>query len=82
MVMLIVFFHHQLFCLFPSSVVLCTSCVSDLTFRNFQLVFLFLQLLSFMHACSTFFHQGSDLCQDLDPFLKKLAENVSLLSLV
>jgi len=35
-----------------------------------------------MHACSTFFHQGSDLCQDLDPFLKKLAENVSLLSLV
>ncbi|KAJ9595394.1 hypothetical protein L9F63_013418, partial [Diploptera punctata] len=35
-------------------------------------------LLSYMHACSTFFHQGSDLCQDLDPFLKKLAENSGL----
>lgn len=33
-------------------------------------------LLSYIHACSTFFHQGSDLCQDLDPFLKKLADEV------
>ncbi|PSN46505.1 Arf-GAP with coiled-coil [Blattella germanica] len=33
-------------------------------------------LLSYMHACSTFFHQGSDLCQDLDPFFKKLADSV------
>jgi len=65
-----------------SSSVLCTSCVSDHTLIKFRLVSLLLQLLSFMHACSTFFHQGSDLCQDLDPFLKKLAENVSLLSLI
>ncbi|XP_049863259.1 arf-GAP with coiled-coil, ANK repeat and PH domain-containing protein 2 isoform X2 [Schistocerca gregaria] len=33
-------------------------------------------LLSYMHACSTYFHQGSDLCQDLEPFFKKLAEEV------
>ncbi|XP_069698905.1 arf-GAP with coiled-coil, ANK repeat and PH domain-containing protein 2 isoform X2 [Periplaneta americana] len=33
-------------------------------------------LLSYMHACSTYFHQGSDLCQDLDPFFKKLADDV------
>ncbi|GLH03543.1 ArfGAP with SH3 domain, ANK repeat and PH domain-containing protein [Gryllus bimaculatus] len=33
-------------------------------------------LLSYIHACSTFFHQGSDLCQDLDPFLKKLADEI------
>jgi len=68
-------------CICSSSFVLCTSYVSDRTLESFNL-FLFLQLLSFIHACSTFFHQGSDLCQDLDPFLKKLAENVSLLSLV
>nr|CAD7400251.1 unnamed protein product [Timema cristinae] len=36
-------------------------------------------LLSYMHAYSTFFHQGSDLCQDLDPFFKKLGEEVSRL---
>jgi len=71
--MLIVCVHHQLFCAPPVFQII--------PLESFSL-FLFLQLLSFIHACSTFFHQGSDLCQDLDPFLKKLAENVSLLSLV
>ncbi|XP_066583474.1 arf-GAP with coiled-coil, ANK repeat and PH domain-containing protein 2 [Prorops nasuta] len=31
-------------------------------------------LLSYMHACITFYHQGTDLAQDLDPFLKDLGE--------
>ena len=35
------------------------------------------QLLSYMHAQSTFFHQGSDLFQDVDPFLKKIAGEVN-----
>jgi Arf-GAP/coiled-coil/ANK repeat/PH domain-containing protein len=30
-----------------------------------------------MQACSTFFHQGSDLCEDLEPFFKKLSDDVS-----
>ncbi|XP_022918039.1 arf-GAP with coiled-coil, ANK repeat and PH domain-containing protein 2 [Onthophagus taurus] len=34
-------------------------------------------LLSYMHACTTYYHQGSDLCEDLEPFLKKLAEEVA-----
>ncbi|XP_076240360.1 centaurin beta 1A [Calliopsis andreniformis] len=33
-------------------------------------------LLSYMHACITYYHQGSDLAQDLDPFLKDLGENL------
>lgn len=33
-------------------------------------------MLSYMHACSTYYHQGSDLCEDLDTFLKTLAEEV------
>lgn len=33
-------------------------------------------LLSYMHACITYYHQGSDLAQDLDPFLKSLDENL------
>ncbi|XP_050457957.1 arf-GAP with coiled-coil, ANK repeat and PH domain-containing protein 2 [Cataglyphis hispanica] len=33
-------------------------------------------LLSYMHACITYYHQGSDLAQDLDPFLKDLSENL------
>lgn len=33
-------------------------------------------LLSYMHACITYYHQGSDLAQDLDPFLKDLDENL------
>lgn len=38
-------------------------------------------LLSYMHAWSTFFHQGSDLTQDLDPFLKDLADNIAVLQM-
>lgn len=33
-------------------------------------------LLSYMHACITYYHQGSDLAQDLDPFLKDLGESL------
>ncbi|GJQ71464.1 hypothetical protein Trydic_g11187 [Trypoxylus dichotomus] len=33
-------------------------------------------LLSYMHACTTYYHQGSDLCEDLEPFLKSLAEEI------
>ncbi|XP_034945730.1 arf-GAP with coiled-coil, ANK repeat and PH domain-containing protein 2 [Chelonus insularis] len=33
-------------------------------------------LLSYMHACFTYYHQGSDLAQDLDPFLKDLGEEL------
>lgn len=35
------------------------------------------QLLSYMHACTTYYHQGSDLCADLEPFFKTLADEVS-----
>lgn len=30
-----------------------------------------------MHACATYYHQGSDLCSDLEPFFKKLADEVT-----
>ncbi|XP_024939571.1 arf-GAP with coiled-coil, ANK repeat and PH domain-containing protein 2 isoform X2 [Cephus cinctus] len=33
-------------------------------------------LLSYMHACFTYYHQGSDLAQDLDPFLKGLSDDL------
>lgn len=33
-------------------------------------------LLSYMYACSTYYHQGSELCQDLEPFFKQLSENI------
>ncbi|XP_059476562.1 arf-GAP with coiled-coil, ANK repeat and PH domain-containing protein 2 isoform X2 [Neocloeon triangulifer] len=33
-------------------------------------------LLSYMQACSTYYHQGSDLCEDLEPFFKKLGDDV------
>lgn len=35
-------------------------------------------LLSYVSACSTYFHQGSDLCQDYDTFLfKELDEDIN-----
>lgn len=34
-------------------------------------------LLSYMHACTTYYHQGSDLCDDLQPFFKSLADDIS-----
>ena len=37
-----------------------------------------LQMLSFMHAQSTFFHQGHDLFADLDPHMKDIASQVSV----
>ncbi|XP_034178367.1 centaurin beta 1A isoform X2 [Osmia lignaria lignaria] len=33
-------------------------------------------LLNYMNACITYYHQGSDLAQDLDPFLKDLGDNL------
>lgn len=36
----------------------------------------YFQMLSYMYACSTYYHQGSDLCEDLDSFLKSLADEV------
>ncbi|XP_045475091.1 arf-GAP with coiled-coil, ANK repeat and PH domain-containing protein 2 [Harmonia axyridis] len=33
-------------------------------------------LLSYMHACSTYYHQGSELCADLEPFFKKLSTEI------
>ncbi|XP_018333831.1 arf-GAP with coiled-coil, ANK repeat and PH domain-containing protein 2 [Agrilus planipennis] len=34
-------------------------------------------LLSYMKACTTYYHQGSDLCEDLEPFFKNLADDIS-----
>lgn len=34
-------------------------------------------LMSYYQACSTFYHQGSDLCNDHEPFFKALADDVS-----
>lgn len=34
-------------------------------------------LLSYVQACSTYYHQGSDLCEDYDPFFKSLGDEVS-----
>ncbi|CAH1112565.1 unnamed protein product [Psylliodes chrysocephalus] len=33
-------------------------------------------LLSYMHACTTYYHQGSDLCADLETFFKTLADEI------
>lgn len=37
-----------------------------------------LQMLSFMHAQYSFFQQGYSLLHQLDPYMKKLAAEVSL----
>ncbi|XP_012282480.1 arf-GAP with coiled-coil, ANK repeat and PH domain-containing protein 2 [Orussus abietinus] len=34
-------------------------------------------LLSYVRACFTYYHQGSDLAQDLDPFLRDLGEELA-----
>ncbi|CAG9835661.1 unnamed protein product [Diabrotica balteata] len=34
-------------------------------------------LLSYMHACTTYYHQGSDLCADLESFFKTLADEIA-----
>ncbi|GAB0089874.1 PH domain-containing protein [Sergentomyia squamirostris] len=33
-------------------------------------------LLSYVQACSTYYHQGSDLCEDFDPYFKVLADDI------
>ncbi|XP_008553293.1 arf-GAP with coiled-coil, ANK repeat and PH domain-containing protein 2 [Microplitis demolitor] len=38
-------------------------------------------LLSYMHACFTYYHQGSDLAQDLDSFLKELSDDLVVMRL-
>ncbi|CAG9772843.1 unnamed protein product [Ceutorhynchus assimilis] len=32
-----------------------------------------------MHACTTYYHQGEDLCEDLQPFFKKLANEIAVM---
>lgn len=34
-------------------------------------------LLSYMKACSTYYHQGSDLCEDLESFFKSLGHEIN-----
>ncbi|KAL1505365.1 hypothetical protein ABEB36_004949 [Hypothenemus hampei] len=34
-------------------------------------------LLSYMHACTAYYHQGEDLCHDLQPFFKSLANDIA-----
>ncbi|XP_058818210.1 arf-GAP with coiled-coil, ANK repeat and PH domain-containing protein 2 [Topomyia yanbarensis] len=36
-------------------------------------------LLSYIQACSTYFHQGSDLCEDFGGFFKTLDEEISVM---
>ncbi|KAG5883931.1 hypothetical protein JTB14_003753 [Gonioctena quinquepunctata] len=36
-------------------------------------------LLSYLHACTTYYHQGSDLCADLEPFFKTLADEIAVM---
>ncbi|KAI8427360.1 hypothetical protein MSG28_001925 [Choristoneura fumiferana] len=33
--------------------------------------------MSYMQACCTYYHQGADLSEDLEPFLKSIAEEVT-----
>lgn len=42
----------------------------------------FFQMLAFMHAQSTYFHQGSDLFEDMEPYIKKVASQVCLMLLI
>ena len=36
----------------------------------------FMQLLAYMNAQNTFFHQGSDMFEDIDSFMKEVATQV------
>ena len=38
-----------------------------------------MQLLAFMHSQATFFHQGYDLLQEFDPFMKTVAGQVDIM---
>ena len=33
-------------------------------------------MLSYIQACSTYYHQGSDLCEDFESFFKTLGDDV------
>uniref|UniRef100_A0A1B6G7X6 Arf-GAP with coiled-coil, ANK repeat and PH domain-containing protein 2 n=1 Tax=Cuerna arida TaxID=1464854 RepID=A0A1B6G7X6_9HEMI len=35
-------------------------------------------LLSYMHACTTYFHQGYDLCEGLQPFFKSVSDDLEI----
>lgn len=37
---------------------------------------LIFQLLSYIQACSTYYHQGSDLCEDFAPYFKTLDDDI------
>lgn len=37
----------------------------------------FPQLLDYYKACGTYYHQGSDLCNDFEEFFKSLSEDVN-----
>lgn len=45
--------------------------------NNYHYFLLFFQILNFMHAQSTYFHQGYDLMNDLDVYMKKVSKQVS-----
>lgn len=36
------------------------------------------QFLSYLQACCTYYHQGADLSEDLEPFLKTTADDVRI----
>ena len=44
---------------------------------NYHYFLLFFQILKFMHAQSTYFHQGYDLMNDLDVYMKTVSKQVS-----
>ena len=44
---------------------------------NYYYFLLFFQILNFMHAQSTYFHQGYDLMNDLDVYMKTVSKQVS-----
>ena len=52
------------------------SAVSDRSRSNLTGWLSRLQLLAYMNAQNTFFHQGSDMCEDLEVFIKEVATQV------
>ncbi|XP_017259241.1 arf-GAP with coiled-coil, ANK repeat and PH domain-containing protein 2-like [Kryptolebias marmoratus] len=55
-------------------------CLQLNTFRTQQKVDVLNSVFSFVHAQFTFFHQGFDLLRDLEPTMKTMAAQLSLLS--
>lgn len=43
---------------------------------------LLFQILKFMHAQSTYFHQGYDLMNDLDQYMKNVSIEVRIISVI